>query len=69
MDKSLYRAFKLFDEGTLAWGTNEALGIPDGVGLAYNKFFDANTPQEVIDQILAAEEAVKSGEIVVDTVF
>jgi len=69
VDKSLYRAVSMYLDGTLPVGTNESLGIPDGVGLAYNKFFDENTPQEVVDQILAAEEAVKSGEIIVDTVF
>jgi basic membrane protein A len=69
VDKSMYRAFKLYYEGTLPFGTNESLGIPDGVGLAYNKYFEENTPQEVKDKITAAEEAVKSGEIVVETVF
>jgi len=69
VDKSLYRAMKLYYEGTLAFGTNENLGIPDGVGLAYNKYFEENTPQDVKDKIAAAEEAVKSGEIVVETVF
>jgi len=69
VDKSLYRAFKLIYEGTLPFGTNENLGIPDGVGLAYNKYFEANTPQEVKDKIAEAEAKVISGEIVVETVF
>lgn len=69
VDKSLYRAIKLYLEGNLPFGTNENLGIPDGVGLAYNKYFDEHTPQEVKDKIIAVEEAVVSGEIVMDTVF
>jgi len=70
VDKSLYRAFKLFYEGnTLAWGTNEALGIPDGVGLAYNKFYDEYTPQDVKDKIAEMEAKVIAGDIVIATVF
>jgi basic membrane protein A len=69
VDKSLYRAMKLYFEGTLAFGTNENLGIPDGVGLAYNDYYTANTPQEVQDKIAEAEQAVIAGDIVVETVF
>ena len=69
VDKSLYRAMKLIDEGTLPWGTNENLGIPDGVGLAYNKFYDEYTPQEVKDIIAEKEAAVIAGDIVIETVF
>ena len=69
VDKSLYRAMKLYYEGTLAWGTNEGLGIPDGVGLAYNKFYDEYTPQDVKDVIAEKEAAVIAGEIVVETVY
>jgi basic membrane protein A len=69
VDKSLYRAFKLYFEGNLAFGTNENLGIPDGVGLAYNKYYEENTPQEVKDKIAEAEAAVLNGDIVIDTVF
>lgn len=69
VDKSLYRAFKLIKEGTLQWGTNEALGIPDGVGLAYNKYYEALTPQAVKDQIAKTEADVIAGKIVVATVY
>ena len=69
VDKSLYRAFKMFDEGTLPWGTNESLGIPDGVGLAYNKFYDEYTPQDVKDTIAEMEAKVIAGDIVIETVF
>ena len=69
VEKSLYRAMKMYYEGTLPFGTNEALGIPDGVGLAYNKFYDEYTPQDVKDKIAEAEAAVIAGDIVIDTVF
>lgn len=69
VDKSLYRAFKLIKEGTLKWGTNESLGIPDGAGLAYNKYYDALTPQAVKDQIAKVEADVIAGKIVVATVY
>jgi basic membrane protein A len=69
VDKSLYRAMKLYYEGTLPVGTNENLGIPDGVGLAYNKYFEENTPQDVKDKIAEAEASVIAGDIVVETVF
>lgn len=69
VDKSLYRAMKLYFEGTLPVGTNENLGIPEGVGLAYNEYFEKNTPQEVKDKIAEAEAAVLAGDIVIETVF
>jgi basic membrane protein A len=70
VDKSLYRAFKLFFENKVPWGQAEALGIAEGgVGLAYNKFYDQYTPQAVKDKIAQAEKDVIDGKIVVDTVF
>ena len=69
VDKSLYRAFKLISEGTMKWGINEALGIPDGAGLAYNKYYEALTPQAVKDQIAKTEADVIAGKIVVATVY
>ena len=70
VDNSLYRAMKLYFEGTLPVGTNEVLGIAEGgVGLAYNKYYEENTPQEVKDKIAEMEEAVIAGDIVIETVF
>ena len=69
VDKSLYRALEMYFEGTLPLGTNENLGIPVGVGLAYNKYFEENTPQDVKDKIAEAEAAVVAGDIVIETVF
>jgi basic membrane protein A len=70
VDKSLYRALKLYVEGTLPFGQAEALGVAEGgVGLAYNKYYDESTPQEVKDKVKQAEADLLAGKITVDTVF
>jgi len=70
VDKSMLRAMKMNADGTLPWGTNELLGInEDGVGLALNKYYEENTPQEVKDQLAAAIEKVKAGEVEIPTVY
>lgn len=70
VDNSLYRALKMHLEGTLPYGTSEALGITEGgVGLAKNEVYDSLTPQEVKDQITQVEADVASGKITVDTAF
>ncbi len=70
VDKSLYRALKLYIEGTLPFGTAENLGVAEGgVGLAYNQWYEKNTPQSVKDAIAQAEQDILDGKIIVDTVF
>jgi len=70
VDNSLYRALKLHLEGTLPYGTSEALGIAEGgVGLAKNDIYDSLTPQDVKDKISQAEADVTAGTITVDTAF
>lgn len=70
VDYSLYRAISLFREGKLAVGTNETLGILEGgVGLADNKYFQANVSQEIRDEIKALEEKVTNGEIEVVSAY
>ena len=70
VDNSLYRAFQLYFAGTLPVGTNEVLGIAEGgVGLAYNDYYEAMTPQDVKDTIAATQEKVTNGDIVIATVF
>ena len=70
VDNSLYRAMKMYFEGTLPVGTNENLGISEGgVGLAYNDYYEAMTPQEVKDKIAEAQAKVTAGEIKINTVF
>jgi basic membrane protein A len=67
---SLYRAIKLYLDGTLPFGEAEALGIAEGgVGLAYNKYYEENTSDEIKAKIEQAQKDVIDGKIVVDTVF
>ncbi|NMC46398.1 MAG: BMP family ABC transporter substrate-binding protein [Chloroflexi bacterium] len=70
VDNSLYRALKLHLEGTLPYGTSEALGVAeDGVGLAKNDIYDELTPQDIKDAIIQVEADLAAGSITVDTAF
>lgn len=70
VDNSLYRALKMYIEGTLPFGTAESLGGAEGgVGLAKNKFYDESTSDEVKAKIDQAEKDLAEGKITVDTVF
>lgn len=70
VDNSLYRALKMHLEGSLPYGTAEALGVAEGgVGLAYNKFYDEMTPQNVKDAVAKAEQDLLAGKIVVATAY
>ena len=70
VDKSLFRAMKLHLEGKLPYGSAEALGVAEeGVGLAYNKFFDQYTPDEVKAKLEQVQKDLLDGKITVDTVF
>jgi basic membrane protein A len=66
VDKSIVRALTKNNEGTLSWGTYESLGLAEGgVGLADNKYFQANVPQEIKDGISNAEKGISSGDTTV----
>jgi basic membrane protein A len=70
VDNSLYRALKLHLEGTLPYGQAEALGVAEeGVGLAYNKFYDEVTPDDVKAKMEQVQKDLLEGKITVDTVF
>jgi basic membrane protein A len=70
VDNSLYRAMKMYIEGTLPFGEMEALGVAEGgVGLAKNTYFDKMTPADVKSAIEQVEKDLLDGKIVVDTVF
>lgn len=70
VDNSLYRALKLYTEGTLPFGKAEALGVKEGgVGIAKNEFYDANTPADVKTKIDQVEKDLADGKITVDTAF
>jgi basic membrane protein A and related proteins len=70
VDNSLYRAMKMFIEGTLPFGEMEALGVAEGgVGLAKNVYYDRLTPDDVKAKIEQVEKDLLEGKIVVETVF
>jgi basic membrane protein A len=70
VDNSIYRAMKMYLDGTLPFGKVEQLGLKEGgVGLSDNKFYQANTPKDVQDKVAQAIKDVSDGKIVVDTVF
>lgn len=70
VDNSLYRALKLHLEGTLPYGSSEALGITEGgVGIAKNEIYESLTPQDIKDQINQVEADVADGKVAVDTAF
>jgi len=70
VDNSLFRALQLHIDGTAPYGEIEALGIAEGgVGLARNKYYEENTPDEVKQIVDAAEQKLINGEITVATAF
>jgi basic membrane protein A len=70
VDNSLYRAMKMYIEGTLPFGTMEALGVAEGgVGLAENQWFDAVATPEIKAALETAKADLLAGKITVDTVF
>jgi basic membrane protein A len=70
VDDSLYRAVKMYIEGTLPVGKAEVLGIAkDGVGVADNENYRKLIPEEFRSRIKELEDKILSGEIKVDTAF
>lgn len=70
VDKSLFRALQMALDGTLPYGSVEALGVAEeGVGLAYNKFYDEYTPDDVKAKMEEIQQNLLDGKITVDTVF
>lgn len=70
VDKSLYRAIKLYKEGKLPLGKAEKLGIAEeGVGVADNEIYRNLIPIEFINYVKELESKILNGEIVVNTAF
>ena len=62
------RFFDELDAGNEYWGTEVCLGLAEGgVGIVTDKNFDKFASAETKAAVAAAEEAVLSGAIVVDT--
>lgn len=70
VDKSIYRALKLYLEGKLEFGKAESLGLKEeGVGIADNENYQKLVPQEFRDKINELKQKIINGEIKVDTAF
>lgn len=70
VDNSLFRAIQRHLEGTLAYGTEESLGLKEeGVGIAKNAYYEKFTPQHIKDKIVELEEKVSNGSIKVVSAF
>lgn len=70
VDYSLYRAISMYRDGTLPLGTTETLGIAEGgVGLADNKYFQANVSEDIRAEITALEAQITAGEIMITTAY
>ena len=70
VDNSLYRAMKMYIEGTLPFGAVENLGVAEGgVGLAKNQWMDAVTTAEMKAKLEQAEKDLLEGKIKVDSAY
>jgi len=70
VDNSIYRALKLYKEGTLKFGAAESLGIKEGgVGVADDENYEKIVPKEFRDKVKELETKIINGEIKVDTAF
>lgn len=67
---SLKRAIDLNETDEVPWGQVEEVGIAEGsVGIARNVYFDELVPSDVVPLLEEAEDAIISGEIVVQSAF
>ncbi len=78
VDQSLLRAVRLYTEGTLQFGANEALGLAEGaVGLAMNQYFEKVLAMDqpdsleptVAETLRYLEQRIINGEITVSSAF
>jgi basic membrane lipoprotein len=69
VDQAVFNAIKQYQsDGTLPFGEFKMLGIKeDGVGLAYNEYYDQIVPAEIKAKIAEIEQKLANGEIEVPT--
>ena len=69
-DMAIYRVISMMMEGTVPWGTSEALGMEDScVGLAKNSVYESLVSEDVRAMVEEAEQKIASGEITVSTAY
>lgn len=70
VDNSLYRAVKMHIDGNALYGQGEVLGFAeDCVGLADNDIFKSVVPDDIREYVLAVEQKIIDGDIVVSSAF
>ena len=70
IDQVLLLSVKRHVEGTLPYGTEEALGMAENaVGLANNDYYTGMTTPEIQAHIAELAEKINAGEITVVTAF
>jgi len=68
IDNGLFRAIRLAGEGTLKYGTVDAVGLKDGgVELADNDNYKKLVPQDIRDKVAAKSKDIAAGTLVVQT--
>lgn len=66
VDKSIIRAGELYSEDKLPMGTFESLGIEeDGVGIAYNEYYETNVPEDIRNKVEQSREEVVAGGVTI----
>ncbi|MEM1483616.1 BMP family ABC transporter substrate-binding protein [Oscillospiraceae bacterium PP1C4] len=70
IDKTILASVTAAKEGTLKWGTHVKFGFQqDGIGIAKNKYFEAETNDTVKAAVETAEKALKEGSVKLPTAF
>lgn len=70
VDAGLFRAAQLDQQGKLAYGTAENVGVAaDAVGIADNENYQKYVSKDIQDKVKAAYEKVKSGAVTVESAF
>ena len=69
-DMAIYRVISMMREGSVPWGTSEALGMEqECVGIAKNEIYEKLVTAEVREMVEDAEKKIASGEISVGTAY
>ncbi|TJY43330.1 BMP family ABC transporter substrate-binding protein [Cohnella pontilimi] len=70
IDASVVRALGLYQQGTLAFGTNEVLGLKEGgIGLSKDDLYAKYVPKSIQDKMTDIENKLASGEIQVKSIL
>jgi basic membrane protein A len=66
--KSLLRAVKMEQDGTLPWGSFESLGVAEGgAGIAVNEYYTTNVTDSIKEEVEKQTKIVESGDVDIST--